>query len=75
MTAPDPRDPAQARLQTLLAMRALGVASMLAGLGIWLGHRLGEAGQVIGPLLFVAGAVGSLLLPAILARRWRTPRP
>ncbi len=67
-------DPAQGRLQILLGLRALGVAAMLAGLGIWLGHRLGEAGQVIGPMLFVAGAAASLLVPAVLARRWRTPR-
>lgn len=64
---------AQNRLVILLTVRALGVIAMLTGLGIWLGGADTRPG--LGTLLFVLGAGLSFLVPAVLARRWRSPRP
>ncbi len=64
---------AQARLVMLLTLRAMGVVLMLLGIGLWLGGWMGGY-ERMGAVIFVAGAVLSLLLPAVLARRWRSPR-
>lgn len=76
--APPPPPPptareAQNRLVILLTVRALGVVAMLTGLGIWLGGADTRPG--LGTVLFVFGAGLSFLAPALLARRWRSPRP
>jgi hypothetical protein len=73
---PDPRHNPnldQSRLVMLLTVRAMGVVAMLAGLGLWLGGWV-HGGEAAGPLVFVAGAALSFLVPVFLARRWRTPR-
>ncbi len=65
---------ARARFAMLGAMRAAGVALMLIGLWIWLGDLVRTGGYMpVGLPLFAVGLVESLIVPKILARRWRTP--
>ncbi len=65
----------RARFAKLSAVRAAGVVLMLAGLWIWVGNPLRDGGDMpVGFPLFVVGFTASLILPQILARRWRTPR-
>lgn len=66
-------DPAQSRLVILLTVRAMGVVLMLAGIGIWLGGWM-EGAAKAGPFIFIAGAVCSFVVPALLARRWSDRR-
>jgi len=48
---------------------------MLVGLWIWHGDIVREGGFIaLGGPLFVLGFVESLILPQILARKWRSPR-
>jgi len=65
---------AATRFTILSAMRASGVVLMLLGLWIWHGDLLRAGGwPAVGMPLFAVGFVESLLLPALLARRWRSP--
>jgi len=65
---------ARARFGILAAARASGVVLMLFGLWIWYGDLLDEGGNMlVGALVFFLGFFESLLLPKMLARRWRTP--
>ena len=66
---------ARARFAVISAARAGGVAAMLLGMWIWLGDAVRAGGYApIGFPLFAIGFFASLILPQILARRWRTPR-
>jgi hypothetical protein len=70
---PDEDSRARDRFAILAGLRAGGAALMAVGLWMWLGGSL--AGRYgFGTILFVAGAIGGLVAPALLARRWRTPR-
>ena len=73
---PDEQDQlARARFAVLTAARAGGVLAMLLGMWIWFGDVIQPGGSTrIGFPPFVAGFFVSLILPQILARRWRTPR-
>lgn len=72
MTPPDRSDPAYRRYVLLTLLRGGGALMMIAGLVLWLGRAI-DGGEPIGKFLFVIGAVESLVIPAILARQWRTP--
>jgi len=65
----------RSRFAILSAARASGAVVMLIGLWIWHGNILREGGFVaLGGPLFVLGFFQSLILPQILARKWRSPR-
>ncbi|ARS29150.1 hypothetical protein [Sphingomonas sp. KC8] len=72
---PDERDRlARTRYTILSAMRASGVLLMILGLWIWNGDILQAGGlPIAGIPLFALGFAEALLLPQILARKWRTP--
>jgi hypothetical protein len=62
------------RFTLLSAARASGALLMLLGLWIWHGDVIREGGYLlVGAPLFVAGFVESLILPQVLARKWRSP--
>jgi hypothetical protein len=67
------RDPARARLMAIHAMRWSGLALVLFGLMVIYGRIAfpREAGQT----LVLVGIVDALIMPSVLARRWRSPRP
>lgn len=71
------RDPAAARFFALVALRFGGVVIAFLGIAI-LVKRLIEPAELIGFVLMAVGAFDVLVLPALLARRWRsadTPPP
>ncbi|HWW65483.1 MAG TPA: hypothetical protein VNZ43_12030 [Sphingomonadaceae bacterium] len=65
---------ATVRFTILSALRASGVVLMLIGMWIWHGDIVRTGGwPALGLPIFVVGFAESLLLPRILARRWRSP--
>jgi hypothetical protein len=67
------RDPARARLMAIHLMRWSGVALVVFGLVV-LSGRIAFPKELAYVLLLV-GLVDTLVMPAVLARRWRSPRP
>ena len=63
---------AQQRVVMLTLAKLVGTILMLLGAGISLTGKV-EPRDLIGGILFVVGAVTSLLLPRLLGRKWRTP--
>jgi hypothetical protein len=70
---PDPDKQARDRFAILMGLRAGGGALILLGLWMLLGGSLGGA-YGFGAVLLVMGFIGMIVIPQILARRWRTPR-
>jgi len=59
------------RFQTFLAIRLVGLATFLAGLGIAFSDLLQPGGnKLIGGLLAVMGALDAMIAPRILKRSW-----
>ena len=72
MNAPDPgSDPAIARYWMLQLMRVGGLLLVIGGVLILSGRVPGP--EVLGYGLLVLGAVEFFFLPAMLARRWKSP--
>lgn len=66
-------DPARNRFVTIQAVRWFGVAQVLLAIAL-LSGRVGWP-QWIGYVLVVNGLVDVFVIPAVLARRWRSPKP
>jgi len=65
---------AKSRFQTIQLVRFVGVLLMILGMWIGAGDILREGGwPVVGVPVFVIGAVEALILPMLLARRWKSP--
>lgn len=74
MTPDDHEALARTRYAIITAMRASGVLLMVLGLWIWNSDILKDGGMpTLGVPLFLLGFVESLIVPQILARKWRTP--
>jgi drug/metabolite transporter (DMT)-like permease len=67
------QDPARARFFALGMIRLCGVALAFLGVAI-LSKRWIEPAEIIGGALMAIGAFEVLVLPIILAKRWRTPK-
>ncbi|MEQ9661333.1 MAG: hypothetical protein RLN87_02160 [Parasphingopyxis sp.] len=64
----------KSRLQTLQLFRFVGLVLMLLGMLVWASDVLREGGlPELGIPVFALGAFNSLIVPILLARRWRTP--
>jgi hypothetical protein len=70
MTEPDP---ARARFFTLGLIRLGGVAIAFLGVAI-IAKRLIEPAEIVGGILLFIAAFDVLVVPVILAKRWRTPK-
>lgn len=72
---PDQEDQlAKVRFSIITLLRSSGAVVMLIGLWIWQGNILRDGGwTAVGLPLFILGFVESLIVPQILARKWRTP--
>lgn len=68
------RDPAAGRFFALNFTRLLGVAFVIAGMLMATGRMLPQLPHWIGYLLIANGLVDVFVIPAIMARKWRTPR-
>ncbi len=64
---------ARDRFAIITGMRLGGVALMLLGMWMWFGGSLG-GNYGFGGVLFIIGLVETILVPRLLARRWRTPK-
>lgn len=69
----DGADPARGRWLTMNLLRLGGAALIVAAL-LMLNGRIGGA-DALAYVLLGAGLVGVFLVPQLLARKWRTPRP
>jgi hypothetical protein len=65
-------DPARARLLTIHVMRWSGVALVVSGLLVLTGRIAFP--KEIAYVLLIVGLAGTLVMPTVLARRWRSPR-
>jgi len=66
-------DPARARFFVIQTMRLSGVIMVMAGLAILNGVI--TLPDVAGYAVLAAGLADALVVPTLLARRWRTPPP
>ncbi len=66
-------DPARARFFALGLIRLGGVAVAFLGVAI-IAKRLVEPAEIIGGVLLFISAVDVMVVPLILAKRWRTPK-
>lgn len=71
------RDPAVARFAIIQLVRFGGVVLVLLGLAIQSGRveALSAVPVAVGYAFIAVGLVDVFVLPAVLARRWRTPKP
>jgi hypothetical protein len=66
-------DPARARFFTLGMIRLFGVVSAFLGVAV-IAKRWIEPAEVIGGILLLNGAIDVLVIPTLLAKKWRTPK-
>ena len=69
--APRPHDPAKSRFIVIQAMRWIGLALVL--LGLLIVNRKVDLPEAAGYGLVVFGLFDALIMPTILARRWKSP--
>lgn len=67
------QDPARRRYIAILAMRWAGLALVVFGLLVI--YRRIDLPKEAGYVLFLVGIVDALIMPSVLARRWRSPPP
>lgn len=66
---------AKSRWQVMQLFRFVGILLMLLGMLVWGGDILREGGlPELGIPIFALGLLNVLVVPVMLARRWRTPR-
>jgi hypothetical protein len=70
MTEPDP---ARTRFFTLGLIRLSGVAVAFLGVSV-IAKRWVEPAEIIGGVLLFIAAFDVLVVPVLLAKRWRTPK-
>ena len=74
MTPEDRERLAKSRFQTLQLLRFTGLIVMIIGMWVWGGDILREGGwPTLGIPLFALGLFEALVLPTILAQRWKSP--
>lgn len=73
MTGAPAPDPAKARFIAIQAMRWVGMALAVFGLLILYGKI--DLPREAGYVLFLVGLVDALIVPTILAGRWKSPPP
>jgi hypothetical protein len=68
-------DPAKARFLAITLIRWTGVGLVMLGLLITTGRVVlpPEIRQVVGPALVLFGLFDALVMPTLLARRWKSP--
>lgn len=69
----DPDTLARNRFFAIGAMRLTGVAMLVVGL-MAVSGRIGALPPVAGYVLVLIGLADFLIVPRVLARRWRSPR-
>ncbi|WP_337192535.1 hypothetical protein [Novosphingobium silvae] len=67
-------DPAAARFAMINGTRILGVACVVVGMLMASNRLFASTPDWIGYVLIVNGLIDAFLLPAIMVRKWRTPK-
>lgn len=73
----DAPDPAMGRFMVIQGVRLMGALVALAGIAV-LTHRFAMFDgmpEAVGYVLLVIGIADFLVIPQVLARKWRSPRP
>ncbi len=74
MTPEDREFLAKSRWQMMQWLRFTGIIVMIIGMWIWAGDILRIGGwPMLGAPIFALGIVEALVLPVILAKRWKSP--
>ena len=68
-------DPAQTRLLLLTLARVSGLVVAGVGLLLWQTTAFGAVHPTLGRILIALGLFETLVVPPLLLRRWRTPKP
>ena len=66
-------DPAKARFLMIQATRIAGVAMAIVGLLVIAGKV--NLPPVAGYVLIAVGLIDAMIVPLVLSRKWRSPRP
>lgn len=66
------RDPARARYYLIAGHRLLGAVMLILGMAVFAGGL--DWGTPVGLVLLLFGFFDFLMVPRMLARKWRTPR-
>jgi hypothetical protein len=66
-------DPARARFLALGLIRLSGVAFAFLGVAV-IAKRLVEPAEIVGGVLLFIAALDIMVVPLVLAKRWRTPK-
>lgn len=73
MTSEDREFLAKSRWQMMQWLRFTGIIVMIIGMWVWAGDILRIGGwPVLGAPLFALGAFEALVLPIILAKKWKS---
>jgi len=73
MTPEDREFLAKSRFQTMQLLRFTGIIVMILGMWVWAGDILRIGGwPLLGVPLFAIGIFEALVLPVILAKRWKS---
>lgn len=74
MTPEDREFLARSRWQTMQLLRFTGIIVMIIGMWIWAGDILRIGGwPMLGVPIFALGIFEALVLPVLLAKRWKSP--
>ena len=65
-------DPARARYYLIAGHRLVGAAMLVLGMAVFAGAL--DWGTPVGVVLLAFGFLDFLIVPRMLARKWRTPR-
>jgi hypothetical protein len=68
-------DPARPRLMIIQAMRWTGLVLVVFGLLVITGRAGIDFPREAAYVLVVVGLIDALIMPTVLARRWRSPPP
>ncbi|MFC3213990.1 MULTISPECIES: hypothetical protein [Novosphingobium] len=68
------RDPAAARFAIINLVRLAGVGFVVLGILVANGRILPDAPDWVAYLLVANGLVDAFVIPAVLVRKWRTPK-
>ena len=69
----EPTDPAKGRFFALGLIRLGGVALAFLGVAI-IAKRLVQPAEIIGGILLFIAVIDVLVVPVLLAKKWRTPK-
>lgn len=71
---PAPNDPAKARFAAINLTRLIGVGFVIAGMLVATNRLFAGWPDAVGYVLIANGLIDVFLLPALMVRKWRSPK-